>query len=213
MKRQSVYSALFSGWVPSARGSSPLGCSGRQCRGVVLRVRKLALIQQVPLLIDWALLPGSSASWNLKPLYCVGPADSGQGPIESWVLPGEAVLHPGTGTAQGTGQGPRSVCSFGLCPASPPRVAGWAPSPWVPAAPARAEVGGCASHRPSEITSAGPGLPRHAGLAQGGPSPTSSLHAIQSPLGLRPDCSRPSIIVQSILLQGRTPISPLRVLL
>ena len=175
--------------MPSARGSSPLGYYGRQCRGVALRVRKLALIQQVPLLIDWALLPGSSASWNLKPLYCVGPADSSQGPIESRVLPGEAVLHPGTGTAQGTGQGPHSVCSFGLCPASPPRVAEWAPSPWVPAAPSRAEVGGCASHRPSEITSAGPGLPRHAGLARGGPSPTSSLCAIQFPLGLRLDCS------------------------
>ena len=92
--------------MPSARGSSPLGYYGRQCRGVALRVKKLALIQQVPLLIDWALLPGSSASWNLKPLYCVGPADSGQGPIESRVLPGEAVLHLGTGTARGLGRAP-----------------------------------------------------------------------------------------------------------
>ena len=69
-------------------------------------------------------------------------------PIESRVLQGEAGLHLGTGTAQGTGQSPHSVC-----PASAPRVVGRAPSPWVPAAPAQAEVGCCASRRPGEITS------------------------------------------------------------
>lgn len=189
--------------MPSARGSSPLGFCGRQCRGAVLRVRKLALIQQVPLLIDWALLLGSSASWNLKPLYCVGPADSSQGPIESWVLQGRAVLHLGAGTAQGAGQGPHSICSFGLCRACPPRVVGRAPGPWVPAAPAQAEVGCCASHRSGEIMSAGPGLPRRAGPAQGGPSPTSSLRAIQSPLGLRLDCSLgPSLLSRTFCYRG-----------
>ena len=48
--------------------------------GVSLRVKKWMSVQQVLLLVNWALLPGSSASRNLKPLYCMGPASGSQGP-------------------------------------------------------------------------------------------------------------------------------------
>lgn len=149
-------------------GSIPLGFYGRQQSGVSPR-EKLAFIQQVPLNINRALLPGSSASWHSRPLFHMGVLQLE--PLQRVTGPA-GRRHPcrrEQGGPRGRRQGSHSTCSCGFLPGSPPRVAGRAPGLWVPAAPAQAEVGSCASRKLSEVTSPGPGSRRHAGLLMEAP--------------------------------------------
>lgn len=149
-------------------GSIPLGFYGRQHSGVSPR-EKLAFVQQVPLNINRALLPGSSASWHLRPLFHMGVPQSE--PLQRVTGPA-GRRHPcrrEQGGPRDQGQVSHSTCSCGFLPGSSPRVAGRAPSLWVPAAPAQAEVGSCTSRKLGEVTSPGPGSPRRAGLLMEAP--------------------------------------------
>ena len=160
-------------------GFSPLGCYGRQCRRVSPREKKLAFIQQVPLIINGALLPGSSASWHFKPLFHVGALQPE--PLQRVTGPAgrRHSCRREQGGPRGRGQGSHSTCSCGFSPGSPPRVAGRAPGLWVPAAPAQAEVGSCAGRELGEVTSPGPGSPRHAGLlVEAPPLPPLSVPSV-----------------------------------
>ena len=95
----------------------PLATGALSHWGVSLRVKKWMSVQQVLLLVNWALLPGSSASRNLKPLYCVGPASGSQGPHRVTGPAGRSSLASGNRNCPGDwAEPPQRLPS--VCPSS-----------------------------------------------------------------------------------------------